>query len=158
MWPSTDLSEREPSIAWLGMSTTFQNDARSLAQSSHRPNRLRPHWRDGTTRADNRRVADAAYALGLSDQLPARVVFLTDGPSRTVAIGLMTIQLRRTTAKNTAATGRLSGLLIQALRAIDSEHITPERREHLKLAATRRAPGTYKRYRSGPGMGASDLS
>jgi hypothetical protein len=31
-----------------------------------------------------------------------------------------------------AAAGRLSGLLIQALRALGQEHVTPERREHLK--------------------------
>jgi hypothetical protein len=30
------------------------------------------------------------------------------------------------------AAGRLSGLLMQALRELGEEHITPERREHLK--------------------------
>lgn len=76
--------------------------------------------------------AYAANALGLSEQVPAKVVFLTDGPSRTVKIGQTTIQLRRTTARNMAAAGRLSGLLIQALRELGEKHITPERREHLK--------------------------
>lgn len=76
--------------------------------------------------------AYAANALGLSEQVPAKAVFLTDGPSRTVRIGPATIQLRRTTPRNMAAAGRLSGLLIQALRALGREHVTPERREHLK--------------------------
>lgn len=76
--------------------------------------------------------AYAANALGLSEQVPAKVVFLTDGASRTVRIGSTTIQLRRTTPKNMAAAGRLSGLLIQALRALGKEHVTSERREHLK--------------------------
>ena len=76
--------------------------------------------------------AYAANALGLSEQVPAKAVFLTDGPSRTVKIGPTTIQLRRTTARNMAAAGRLSGLLIQALRELGKEHVTPERREHLK--------------------------
>src|SRR5580698_7824194 len=76
--------------------------------------------------------AYAANALGLSEQVPAKAVFLTDGPSRTVKIGSTTIQLRQTTARNMAAAGRLSGLLIQALRELGKEHITPERREHLK--------------------------
>jgi hypothetical protein len=31
-----------------------------------------------------------------------------------------------------AAAGRLSGLLIQALRELGETHVTPERREHLK--------------------------
>ena len=76
--------------------------------------------------------AYAANALGLSEQVPAKAVFLTDGPSRTVKVGSTTIQLRRTTARNMAAAGRLSGLLIQALRALGEEHVTAERREHLK--------------------------
>lgn len=76
--------------------------------------------------------AYAANALGLAEQVPAKAVFLTDGPSRTVKIGSTTIQLRRTTAKNMAAAGRLSGLLIQALRELGKEHMTPERRAHLK--------------------------
>lgn len=76
--------------------------------------------------------AYAANALGLSEQVPAKAVFLTDGPSRTVKIGAQTIQLRRTTARNMAAAGRLSGLLIQALRELGQEHVTPERRAHLK--------------------------
>jgi Family of unknown function (DUF6088) len=76
--------------------------------------------------------AYAANILGLSEQVPAKVVFLTDGPSRTVKIGLTTIQLRRTTAKNMAMAGRLSGLLIQALRELGKENVTTERFEHLK--------------------------
>jgi Family of unknown function (DUF6088) len=76
--------------------------------------------------------AYAANALGLSEQVPAKAVFLTDGPTRTVKVGPTTIQLRRTTARNMAAAGRLSGLLIQALRELGEEHVTPERREHLK--------------------------
>jgi len=76
--------------------------------------------------------AYAVNALGLSEQVPAKAVFLTDGPSRTVKIGSTTIQLRRTTAKNMAAAGRLSGLLIQALRELGKEHVTPERRARLK--------------------------
>jgi hypothetical protein len=76
--------------------------------------------------------AYAANALGLSEQVPAKAVFLTDGPSRSLKIGSMTIQLRRTTPRNMAAAGRLSGLLIQALRELGRDHVTPERREHLK--------------------------
>lgn len=76
--------------------------------------------------------AYATNLLGLSEQVPAKVVFLTDGPSRTVKIGRQEIQLRRTTPRNMAAAGRLSGLLMQALRHLGKEHITPARVEHLK--------------------------
>ena len=76
--------------------------------------------------------AYAANILGLSEQVPAKVVFLTDGPSRMVKIGTTTIQLRRTTPKNMAMAGRLSGLLVQALRELGKENITEERLEQLK--------------------------
>src|SRR5262245_51567123 len=76
--------------------------------------------------------AYAANALGLSEQVPAKLVFLTDGPTRTVKIGPTTIQLRRTTPKNMEAAGRLSGLLIQALRELGQERVTQQRRDHLK--------------------------
>lgn len=77
--------------------------------------------------------AYAANLLGLSEQVPAKVVFLTEGPSRTVRLaGSMTIQLRHTSARNTASAGRLSGLVIQALRHLGKEHLTPEHIAHLK--------------------------
>src|SRR6266853_2685806 len=76
--------------------------------------------------------AYAANLLGLSEQVPARVVFLTDGPSRTVKIGRQEIQLRRTTPRNMAAAGRLSGLLMQAFRNLGRHHITRQRLTHLK--------------------------
>lgn len=76
--------------------------------------------------------AYAANTLGLTEQVPARAVFLTDGPARTVTIGPTTIQLRRTTPKNMEAAGRLSGLLIQAFRELGREHVTQQRRDHLK--------------------------
>lgn len=76
--------------------------------------------------------AYAANALGLTEQVPAKAVFLTDGPSRTVKIGPSTIQLRRTTAKNMETAGRLSGLLIQALRELGKEHVSESRRQYLK--------------------------
>ncbi|WP_205679162.1 DUF6088 family protein [Aquisphaera insulae] len=76
--------------------------------------------------------AYAANVLGLSEQVPARAEFLTDGPSRTVRVGNTTIQLRRTTPRNMAAAGKLSGLVVQALRALGEPHVTPDRIEHLR--------------------------
>lgn len=84
----------------------------------------------------------AANLLGLSEQVPAKVVFLTDGPSRLVRIGRMTVQLRRTTPRNVAAAGRPAGLVIQALRHLGQAHVTPARIAHLKRtlpAAERRS-------------------
>ena len=76
--------------------------------------------------------AYAANLLGLSEQVPAKIVFLTDGPSRTVKIGRQEIHLRRTTPRNMAAAGRLSGLLMQAFRSLGRQHITRQRLARLK--------------------------
>lgn len=108
----------------------------------------RQHPELGTLSPDIQKVANAlagkdrirlqpagAYAtnlLGLSEQVPAKAVFLTDGPSRTVKIGRQEIQLRRTTPRTMAAAGRLSGLVMQAFRHLGRAHITPKRMAHLK--------------------------
>lgn len=66
----------------------------------------------------------AANLLGLSEQVPAKVVILTDGATRTVKAGPTQITLKRTTPRNMAAAGRLSGLLIQALRSLGAGNVT----------------------------------
>jgi hypothetical protein len=83
----------------------------------------------------------AANLLGLSEQVPAKVVFLTDGATRTVKVGPTQITLKRTTPRNMAAAGKLSGLLIQAFRALGAKHITPQRLARLRknLPAEERA-------------------
>ena len=67
--------------------------------------------------------AYAANLLGLTEQVPARIVFLTDGPNRTVQINKQQIVLKRTTPKNMATAGRISGLVIQALRYLGQDHV-----------------------------------
>ncbi len=67
--------------------------------------------------------AYAANLLGLSDQVPAKVVFLTDGSHRKIQIGNRSIVLKRTTPKNMVTAGKISGLVIQALRFIGQENI-----------------------------------
>ena len=67
--------------------------------------------------------AYAANVLGLSDQVPSRIVFLTDGPARKVRIGKREILLQHTTPRNMATAGRKSGTLIQALRHIGKDQI-----------------------------------
>jgi predicted transcriptional regulator of viral defense system len=68
--------------------------------------------------------AYAANLLGLSDHVPAKVVFLTDGPARRVRVGRQEIILKRTTPRNMATAGRVSGTVIQALRFIGQKQIT----------------------------------
>lgn len=59
--------------------------------------------------------AYAANLLGLSNHVPARIVFYTDGRSRTVQVGNQRIVLQRRSARAMATAGKLSGLIIHAL-------------------------------------------
>jgi hypothetical protein len=65
----------------------------------------------------------AANLLGLSDQVPMKIVFLTDGPARRVQLGKQVIMLKHTTPRTMATAGRVSGLVIQALRHIGQRHV-----------------------------------
>ena len=67
--------------------------------------------------------AYAANLLGLSDQVPMRVFYLTDGPKRTIRLGEMTISFKHTTPRNMATADRISGLVIQALRWLGQSNV-----------------------------------
>ena len=67
--------------------------------------------------------AYAANLLGLSDQVPMKIVFLTDGPTRKLQVGNRQILLKRTTPRNMATAGRISGTVIQALRWLGQRHV-----------------------------------
>jgi hypothetical protein len=67
--------------------------------------------------------AYAANVLGITEQVPAKIVFLTDGTSKTVRVGKQEIRLKHTTPKNMATAGKASGLVIEALRELGKAHI-----------------------------------
>jgi hypothetical protein len=66
----------------------------------------------------------ALNALGLSTQMPMKLVFLTDGAPRIIKIGKRTIKFKKTTPKNLLAKGDISSLVIQALREIKINNVT----------------------------------
>ena len=67
--------------------------------------------------------AYAANLLGLSEQVPMRIVFLTEGTKRHVQIGKQEIFLKHTTPRFMATAGKTSGLVIQALRYLGQRHV-----------------------------------
>ncbi len=67
--------------------------------------------------------AYAANLIGISDQVPAKVVFLTDGPSKRFKIGKTEISFRTATAKAMHAAGTKEGLVIQAFKFMKKENI-----------------------------------
>jgi hypothetical protein len=60
----------------------------------------------------------ALNALGLSTQVPMKIVLLTDGSPREIQVGNRTIKFKKTTPKNLCAKGAISKLVIQALKEI----------------------------------------
>jgi ribosomal protein S19E (S16A) len=60
----------------------------------------------------------ALNALGLSSQVPMNIVLLTDGSPRVINVGRRKIKLKKTTPKNLLAKGKISRLVIQALKEI----------------------------------------
>jgi len=70
--------------------------------------------------------AHAANMLGLSDQVPVRSVFLTDGRGRQVQLGKRKILLKHTTTRQMATAGRISGTVIQALRWLGQSHVSDD--------------------------------
>jgi hypothetical protein len=74
----------------------------------------------------------AANLLRLSEQVPARVVFLSDGKSRKIHYGNQIIELRQASPRMMAAAGRMTGLVIAGLRYVGKANITPDRVTHLR--------------------------
>jgi len=68
--------------------------------------------------------AYAANLLGISEQVPANIVVLTSGATKTICVGKTEIQFKRTTPKNMLAAGTITGLIIQAFRFIGRDNIT----------------------------------
>ncbi|MEO9511818.1 MAG: DUF6088 family protein [Flavobacteriaceae bacterium] len=71
----------------------------------------------------------AQYVLGMSTQIPLKLVYYTDGKARTIKVGNRTIQFKRTTPKNLALKGEVGRLVVQALRDIGRDKITPQEEE-----------------------------
>jgi hypothetical protein len=75
--------------------------------------------------------AAAANMLRLSEQVPARSVYRTDGRGRKVQIGRQTIELRPTAARKLRA-AEASNLVFAALRGIGKANVTNRRVAHLR--------------------------
>lgn len=73
----------------------------------------------------------ALNALGLSTQVPMRIVLLTDGSPREIKIGKRTIKFKKTTPKNLLAKGKISRLVIQALKEIGNGQATESEEEKI---------------------------
>lgn len=76
---------------------------------------------------------DAALnLLGLSTQVPGKYVYLSDGPNRSYAICAYKLEFKKTALKDIGFKYRESGIIVQALKTLGKERITPEILEKIR--------------------------
>jgi hypothetical protein len=88
-----------------------------------------------------------AYALnklGLSTQVPTKLVYITDGPQRLLTIGKMKVKFKATSNKKLNMKGELSKLIILALDELDLKNIEPERETKIRGLLLKEDPKKLK--------------
>ncbi len=65
----------------------------------------------------------ALNALGLSTQVPAKAVYLSDGPSKRVSVGQREIVFKQKTLKETGFKHRESERVVQALKSLGRDRV-----------------------------------
>jgi len=86
----------------------------------------------------------ALNRLGLSTQVPTKLVYLTDGVPRLLTIGKMKVRFKSTTPKKLALKGPISRLAILALDEIDFRQPDPERDQKLRSLLQQEDPKKLK--------------
>lgn len=69
--------------------------------------------------------AYAANRLGLSEQVPAKILVLTDGTPRRVSLGKLNLIFRHVAPRSLIGAGRPAGLVIQALKHLRKTGLSP---------------------------------
>lgn len=70
--------------------------------------------------------ARAANLLGLSNQVPAKIVYYTNGRTKTLRLGPYSIKLLNRGPKTMDVRGRMAPLVFEALRYLGRDGVTPE--------------------------------
>ena len=89
--------------------------------------------------------AYALHRLGLTTQVPTKLVYITDGENRQIKIGKTTIKFKATTPKKMALEGQLSSLVILALDELKSINIDGVTERKIKEILQKENPGQLKR-------------
>ncbi len=69
--------------------------------------------------------AAAQNLIGLSTQVPGGIVYLSDGPDRSYGVGKTLLVFEHTALKEAGFKYRESALIVQALKALRADRITP---------------------------------
>ncbi len=74
----------------------------------------------------------AANQLGLSQQVPAKIVYLSNGPTKKTQVGKRAIHFKHARPKELAVETHTSALIVQALRYMGREGVDSNAIEHLR--------------------------
>ena len=99
-------------------------------------------------RTDSRIVATGALAanlLGLSTQVPAKPIYLTNGSSRNVVVGNYSIAFRHVSPRRMAVRNNISALVFEALRYLKRENVTAQVVERLRRSLPAEAKAELRR-------------
>ena len=77
--------------------------------------------------------ATAQNLLGLSTQLPARYVYRSDGPARSYRVGKTELVFKHAALKEAGFRHRESALIVEALKSLGRERMTPETIEKIRF-------------------------
>ncbi len=68
----------------------------------------------------------ALNLMGLSTQVPGRFIYASDGPDRSFIVGKQTLDFKHTALKEVALKLRESFILVQGLKSIGENNVSPE--------------------------------
>jgi|SRR5690242_6125675 len=89
--------------------------------------------------------AYALHQLGLTTQVPTRLLYLTDGQRRQINIGKTQINFKPTTSKKMALEGPVSSLVIQALDELGTATLNEEVKRKIKSLLEKENPALLKK-------------
>jgi hypothetical protein len=99
-------------------------------------------------RRDNARlIPTGAYAqnrLGLSTQVPMKLVYLTDGPARKINVGKTTILFKKASPRKMALQGEISKLVVMALSDIGKDNVTTDEENRILNLLKKEKPELLK--------------
>ena len=85
---------------------------------------------DAIARRDKARILPSGNAalnyLGLSEQVPMKLTYLTSGSARVIDLGGISIKLKRSVPKTFEFKGQFYALLAQALKTIGKDNLTDQ--------------------------------
>lgn len=87
---------------------------------------------------------NALNKVGLSTQVPMRLVFLTTGHSKKIQIGKSAIIFKSTTAKKLSMKGEITSLLFLGLEELDLKNISSTQLEHIQMLIKKDSPENLK--------------